>query len=136
MAVWWRRSLLHGLLLMASGIFWAGAMNVIRVVGIAIALSHYDVDLTEGWRHDVIGLFAFAVSLGALFSTDRLLRLLLGRIVPNPLAGYWVYAEDNRLISLWNLCAGSDAESGNRAAYGEHAPDWDEIGRASCRERV
>ena len=46
MAVWWRRSLLHGALLMATGILWAGAMNVIRVVGIAVALSHYRVDLT------------------------------------------------------------------------------------------
>ncbi len=130
MAVWWRRSLLHGLLLMATGIFWAGAMNVIRVVGIAIALSGYDVDLTEGWKHETMGLFAFAVSLGALFSTDRLLLFLLGRIGRNPLAGYWTYAEENRLVPLWNLCAGSDDESGTHESYGDHAEDWE----ASDRE--
>ncbi len=125
MAVWWRRSLLHGLLLMATGVLWAGAMNVIRVVGIAITLSHYDVDLTEGWRHEAMGLFAFAVSLGALLSTDRLLLFLLGPIGRNPLAGYWTYAEENRLVPLWNLCAGPGGGAGSHESYGDHTQDWD-----------
>jgi hypothetical protein len=111
---------------MATGVFWAGAMNVIRVVGIAIALAYYGIDLTEGWRHDATGLFAFAVSLGALASTDRLLLFVLDRIPPNPLAAYWVYAEENWLIRLWNLCVGARADESFGESYGDHAQDWDD----------
>ncbi|MBX3439721.1 MAG: exosortase/archaeosortase family protein, partial [Planctomycetaceae bacterium] len=123
LAVWWRRSLLHGILLMASGIFWAGAMNVIRVVLIAVALAQYQIDLTEGWPHAALGLFAFAVSLGALASTDRLLLFGTSRIPKNPLASYWPYADENHLVSVWNAVAGSETDA--EVHYGENSDDWD-----------
>lgn len=125
LAVWRRRSLVHGLVLMASGVFWAGAMNVIRVVGIAIALAHFDLDLTEGWRHASLGLFAFAVSLAALVSTDELLQFLLARIPRNPLASYQLYAAENPLVPLWNLGAGTGGNVEPEDIYGDHADDWD-----------
>jgi exosortase len=108
LAVWWRRSLLHSLLLVITGLFWAGAMNVVRVVSIAVALDRYGVDLTEGWRHEALGLVVFAVSLLALFSTDRLLLYFLASIQMNPLASYWSYAEHNLLVRLWNTVAVAD----------------------------
>ena len=108
LAVWWRRSIIHSLLLVAVGIFIAGAMNVIRVGTIAIALDSFDINLTEGWRHEALGLFIFAISLLALFSTDRLLLFLLGPIEASPLANYWDYAEGNILVQSWNQYVGLD----------------------------
>ncbi len=105
LAVWARRSLLHGLLLCLSGIFWAGAMNVVRVVAIAVALDQFQVNLLEGWRHDALGLVIFAVNLIALYSTDRLLLFLLSGIRMNPMASYWPYVEDNPFVHAWN-CVG------------------------------
>lgn len=125
MAAWWRRSAAHALVLMASGIFWAGAMNVIRVVAIAIMLARYNIDLTEGWRHAMVGLFAFAISLGALYSTDRLLLFLMARIKMNPLASYFPYAEENWLVWVWNFCVGRGNAGELDESYGDHAEDWE-----------
>ncbi len=124
LAVWWKRSLFHGVLLIAAGLFWAGGMNVVRVVTIAIALDRLDIDLTEGWRHEAVGLFVFMVSLAALFSTDRLLLFLLAPIQMNPLASHWVYSESNWLVRLWNIAAGRDSMEDSMDAYGTYADDW------------
>ncbi len=124
LAVWWKRSLLHGVTLIATGLFWAGAMNVVRVVMIAIALDRYGIDLTEGWRHEAVGLCVFVVSLVALFSTDRLLLFLLAPVPMNPLAGYWPYAEENWLVRLWNACAGAESDQDSFDAYGDYVDDW------------
>jgi exosortase len=124
-AVWWQRSLLHTIVLMASGVFWAGGMNVLRVVSIAIALDSYGIDLTEGWRHETVGLCVFAVSLAVLLSTDRMLLFLLRPIQSNPLASYWVYVENNRLITLWNRLTRSAHEEDGEDVYGAFAQDWD-----------
>ncbi len=126
LAVWWKRSLLHGVLLIAAGLFWAGGMNVVRVVTIAIALHRYGIDLTEGWRHEAVGLCVFVVSLVALFSTDRLLLFLLAPIQMNPLASHWVYAEENWLVRMWNYFAGPDSFEDSMNAYGTYADDWSE----------
>ena len=106
LAVWWRRSIVHSLLLVATGILLAGAMNTVRVVVIAVALDSYDVDLSTGWRHDTLGLLIFATSLLALFSADRLLYFLLSPINRNPLASYFDYTEGNVLVDFWNRFVG------------------------------
>lgn len=106
LAVWWRRSIIHSLSLLSAAIFLAGAMNVVRVVMIAIALDSFDVNLTEGWRHEATGLVIFAISLLALFSVDRLLGFFFSPIEMNPLAGYWDDAEGNVLVRLWNRYVG------------------------------
>ncbi|MEZ6145762.1 MAG: exosortase U [Planctomycetaceae bacterium] len=124
LAVWWNRSFLHGLTLIATGLFWAGAMNVVRVVTIAVALDRFGIDLTEGWRHETVGLFVFVVSLMALFSTDRLLLFLLAPVPMNPLSSYWPYAEENWLVSFWNLGTGRDTEEDVYDSYGDYAEDW------------
>ncbi len=126
LAVWWKRSLLHGLTLIATGLFWAGAMNVVRVVTIAIALDSYGIDLTEGWKHEAVGLCVFVVSLVALFSTDRLLLFLLAPIPMNALAGYWPYVEENWLVRLYNVCAGTESDEDALDSYGNYSDDWND----------
>src|SRR5690606_33803049 len=80
LAVWWRRSLIHAACLIVTAVFLAGAMNVVRVVTIALALEKAGVNLSTGWRHETLGLVVFAVSLVGLFSLDRLLSFFLGPI--------------------------------------------------------
>ena len=48
--------------------------NVARVVGLAVALDYFGLDLTEGWRHTVFGFVLFAASLVFVVSTDQLLE--------------------------------------------------------------
>lgn len=120
LAVWWRRSLFHGIALIATGLFWAGGMNVVRVVTIAIALDGYGIDLTEGWRHEAVGLCVFVVSLLALFSTDRLLLFIFAPVPMNPLSSYWPYAGENWLVRVWNFGAGLDPDAEALDAY----DDW------------
>jgi exosortase len=106
LAVWWRRSIVHAACLIGAAVFLAGAMNVVRVVTIALALEKAGVDLSTGWRHETLGLLIFAVSLVGLFSLDRLLGFFLGPIGLNPLASYWEDAEANGLVRFWNYFVG------------------------------
>jgi exosortase len=117
LAVWWRRSIVHAVLMIATAVFLAGAMNVVRVVTIAVALDSFDVDLSEGWRHELLGLVIFAVSLGALFSLDRFYYFLLGPIHRNPLAPYWDLIEDNVVVDFWNHFVGREAPEEELAVY-------------------
>ena len=138
LAVWWKRSLFHGLALIATGLFWAGGMNVVRVVTIAIALDRYDIDLTEGWRHEAVGLCVFVVSLLALFSTDRLMLFIFAPVPMNPLASYWPYAGENWLVRIWNFGAGLDPDEEALNSYDDWSnPVYEEdLEQAEPRESV
>ena len=96
-----RRSLFHTLLLMAAGAFWAGAANILRVVAIALFLEKMQIDLTSGWRHDVLGLAVFCVTLCTLFSTDGLLRFLFGPMALGA-SDTPESIHDNPLVTVWN----------------------------------
>ena len=82
LAVWLRRPLVHGVLLVASAAFWAIAANVIRVT-LAIALYvERGVDTDDGWTQAMFGVGLLVFELLMLLSTDRLLRFLLQPLVP------------------------------------------------------
>lgn len=119
LAVWWRRSIVHSLCLLGTAVFLAGAMNVVRVVTIALALDRTGINLTEGWKHEAVGLAVFAISLAALFSIDRFFSFFLARIPMNPLASYWDFAEGNMLVRMWNYCVGLDQFVIEEEVYGD-----------------
>jgi hypothetical protein len=48
-------------------------MNVARVTCVTFLLKRWGINLLEGWTHEAFGLFIFAIILGLLVSTDRLL---------------------------------------------------------------
>ncbi|MAT70892.1 MAG: hypothetical protein CMJ58_15360 [Planctomycetaceae bacterium] len=100
-AVWRRRSLLHLALLAAAGVGWALVLNVVRICTIAVALDRFDVDLTAGAPHELLSLALFAVTFGALISTDVLLAGLLAPAEPEQL-GLPVRYGRNWLVRLWN----------------------------------
>jgi exosortase len=91
-------SVLRTLVLMSTGVFWALAMNVLRVLTIAIAQMGYSVDLTTGWKHDAVGYVALVLSIPFLLSSDMLLKFLIGGIPDDPK----MYPRINVLVRLWN----------------------------------
>ncbi len=73
---WQRRGIVHIVLLVAAAVGVVLVENVARVVGLAMALDYFGIDLTEGWRHTVFGFVLFTVSLVFIFSADQLLAFL------------------------------------------------------------
>jgi exosortase len=78
--VWKRRSLFHFALLLLLGSLWTIFMNTIRLATIAIAWSWYQVDLSEGQPHMLLGLIIFLFSAAAVYCVDRFLAELLAPI--------------------------------------------------------
>lgn len=79
-AVWSDRPLLHTAVLALSGIAWAGIMNTVRIVTIAVAGERWDTDLSSGREHEILGLLTFAMTLAMTLSTDGLLRVVMAPI--------------------------------------------------------
>ncbi len=102
-AVWYNRSLLHSVLLVALSVFWAMLMNVARISTIAFAESRYGVDLSEGTPHEILGLAIFLTTFLAVVSTDQLLLLFLGPIQVSPVWQRGIF--QNPLIPMWNRFA-------------------------------
>jgi len=107
-----RRPVMWTGLLLASSVFWAGSANVGRVVTVAVAQSWWNIDLTSGFGHEVLGITVVGIALLLLASTDRLLAFLLGQI--DLRARYDVdYDEEeevavNPLSNAWNRFVGDD----------------------------
>ena len=70
---YYRRSLVHSILLMSAAVFWACMINVVRVVTLVTAFERFDIDLTADRPHEILGLVLFACAIGLMFSSDRLL---------------------------------------------------------------
>lgn len=96
-----RRSLAHGVFLLLSGVVFAGAMNVLRVISIAWAWDRKGMDLSAGVPHDILGYVCLAVAALLLMSADSFLAFMTGPVPdvrrPGPAGEY-----RNPLIYLWN----------------------------------
>ncbi len=96
-----RRSIIHGIVLLGTGVIFAGIMNVVRVVTIAAAWDLYSMDLSLGWSHDVLGYLCLMAAALMLISTDAFLGFLTDSIPdiqrPGPVGLF-----RNPLIMLWN----------------------------------
>lgn len=75
-----RRTFLRGALLIASALVWATLVNITRVTIVAFAAGKYDVDLSSGWVHEVVGYFLVGIGVVLLISTDQFLGTLLAPI--------------------------------------------------------
>ena len=95
---WMKRSVILLPLYALSGIFWAAAMNVVRVVAIALAQEWYAMDLAHGWKHEVLGYACLGLAGLMLFSTDRLLRVVFYPLPSDLIAT----AKFNPLTAVWN----------------------------------
>lgn len=76
-----RSGAVKGTILVLLGIPITIGINVFRLLVIAWAWVHWDVQaLASGWPHEALGLACFLLSLGLLFLTQR----LLDWVAPNP----------------------------------------------------
>lgn len=102
-----RRSVWLLPLYLLAAIFWAGAMNVTRIVTIAYSQHYFETDLAHGWQHALLGYICLAGACLLLLSTDRLLRVFAFPIESNTDAS----SESNPFVYFWNRSIGqSDAK--------------------------
>jgi exosortase len=80
--LWKRRPWYHGVLLLLAASCWVLCENVARVAGVVAVTCYTGFDLSVGRPHIFFGLGLFCATLGATWSTDRLLLLLLA---PGPI---------------------------------------------------
>jgi exosortase len=74
--VWTSRPLVRSLLLLLAAVFWAAIGNVVRVFAVVAFYVSGGIDVSSGWRHEMLGAALFAVALVLIGCTDRLLCFL------------------------------------------------------------
>jgi len=74
-----RRPFWRGLMLLVSAGFWAVFMNSIRILTIPVADQLFDINLTEGIPHDILGYVAMLIAVLLILSTDQLFEFFIGR---------------------------------------------------------
>ncbi len=107
-AVWSRRSLIAGIALVATGIFWSITMNSVRIV-ICVAFYYwFDFDVYSGFKHEILGYLILFAAIGLIASTDAVLGFLFGPVDTSN-------GSRNRFATIWNrYVAGVDASDGRR----------------------
>lgn len=79
-AIWMRRPLFRGALLVASSLFWAIVMNTIRIFLIPFMYVHFAMDLSTGYQHALLGYATLVIGILLTLSTDQLLAFAFGEI--------------------------------------------------------
>lgn len=97
----YRRKFFHTVIVVASGLLFAGVMNVIRISVIAIAWETSGTDLTSGFAHDVIGYAALFAAAMLVFSADAFLDFCF-KAVPDIRGAGITALYRNPFISVWN----------------------------------
>ena len=67
--------------MLASALYWALILNVLRVVAVSYAAVAAQLDISVGWRGWALTLGLYAVGILLLWATDRLLIFFL---LPSP----------------------------------------------------
>jgi exosortase len=103
-AVWNFRSLPHLLLLLLLAVIGAGAMNIVRTVGIVYALERIGVDLLAEPQHTIFGVVLFGLSLAWLACCDGFLGFLFDPISNEDDEASSV--DRNLWVAAWNRMTG------------------------------
>lgn len=64
-------------LLLAAAVFWVLVANTLRVIAIVVLGSRWNLPVTEGIGHELMGALVFLMAIGLVLSTDRLFLFLL-----------------------------------------------------------
>lgn len=94
--VWKERSLPHTITLLLMAILWAVCTNVARILVIVFGIVYFDIDLSGGTAHDILGLILFGLCFVATMSTDAFLDFIFAPIPTT--AG----EKTNLLTRTWN----------------------------------
>lgn len=97
----YRRRLFHTVVVIASGLLFAGVMNVIRISVIAIGWETSGFDLTFGVTHDVIGYIALFAAAMLVFSADAFLAFCF-HPVPDVKGAGITSIYRNPFVTAWN----------------------------------
>jgi exosortase/archaeosortase family protein len=71
-----RMPTLRAVVILLASIVWVLLANVARVFLVGYLLKRWNINLTLGWRHDALGFALFAIALGLIWSSNRLILLL------------------------------------------------------------
>ena len=114
LSVYRRYTLTRSILLTATAVMWALMMNIFRVIAIVVAQTQFQVDLTTGWQHELVGYTGMLLAITMLLSSDRLLLFAIGGIPDLPLS----FPRINVFITAWNwlMVAPEVQESGTARA--------------------
>lgn len=115
LAVLNRRSLFVALGTMAFIPFLAVATNLLRLISIVLALHWWDIDLTHGYVHTILGLAVFLVGGLTLFCLDRLLATLFAPIPDDRSHAAILLAVYNNMVR-WPYSSRSSRSSSNAKA--------------------
>ncbi len=74
-----QRSRLHSVLLVVFAAFWACMINTLRIASVVLASVWFDIDISSGLSHELLGIVLFCVAIWMLMCSDSLLQLVLGR---------------------------------------------------------
>ena len=121
LAVMQNRALFHTLTLLVAAGAWALLMNVLRILTVAVVHVRWEADLSSGWRHEVLGWVAFALAVGGILSTDRLLRYLLSPIARRSRTNVWIRVW-NRLARLGEPAQGMPGK--DHVGRVDEMPSW------------
>ena len=67
-------------LLVMSAVFWAIFMNTIRIMSIPIAMQYFELDLSKGTNHMLLGYVSLTIGIVLILSTDQLIMFLFGPV--------------------------------------------------------
>ena len=90
-ALWVKSSVVRTVLLMGASIVWVLFGNLLRIILVVVLTTRWEINAASGWRHETLGLIMFAMMLGLVFSTDRLLLF-----IRNSSRWLWATVEDVR----------------------------------------
>lgn len=77
-AIWNERGFLRAMLLLAGALAFDLSLNVLRICLGVIAKITGDINLLDGWPHEILGIVVFVMGLGLTLSWDVVLDELAG----------------------------------------------------------
>ncbi|MGC1272869.1 MAG: exosortase U [Planctomycetaceae bacterium] len=80
------RGFVRTALLLVATVFWVLVANAMRICAVVMLSTQYDLPVTEGLGHELLGVATFAVAVALIMSTDRLLLFLVPERETGPLA--------------------------------------------------
>ena len=109
------RAWLHAILLIAASVFWSVVANTARVTLIVLVAVQWDIDLSDGWQHEVLGHTLALTGILLLLSTDQLLASLFAPVLDFRLARMqgeheYVPLAADPLSRLWNVAIACKSE--------------------------
>ncbi|MCA9035633.1 MAG: exosortase U [Planctomycetaceae bacterium] len=96
-----RRGRIHSVIMLLSGVCFAGLMNVLRIITIAVAWQRYQIDWSTGLSHDILGYICLGVAAALMLSADAFLSFFTESVPeirrPGAPAGL-----KNPIVRAWN----------------------------------